>query len=160
MRDDHRWQENFEDVTINAVWNHIEEGVGRELPWQATQLGDSRCNRSVVVLRVDGVITPLLDPSHANELHARDIFLDHFGGMSFGGLPLHVLALKLLRAYLRHPGGMFPLMALVLRLFWRAGGRLPVIRAVVEPAWDLMEKGITADDPKMRETQELLATCT
>lgn len=178
--DDRRWQENFEDVTIDAVWNHIEEGVGRELPWQATQFGDSRCNRSAVVLRVDGVITPLLDPADPNDLHARDIFLDNFGGMIFGGLPLHVLALKLLRAYLKHPGSVFPLMALVLRLISRSGGILRVIRAVVKnnfefktfvvhnfmdaavvgPAWDLMEKGVTADEPKMRETQERLAACT
>lgn len=178
--DDRRWRENFDEVTIDAVWSQIEEGVGRELPWQATQFGDPRCNRSTVVIRVNGLIIPLLDPEDRKDLRARDLFLDHFGGMIFGGLPLHILALKLLRALFGNPGDVIPLMALIQRLIWRVGGIRRVIHAVVKnnfefktfvvhnfmdaafvgPAWDLMERGIAADDPKLKETQERLAACT
>jgi len=178
--DDRRWRENFEEVTIDTVWRHIEEGLGRELPWQATQFGDPRCNRSTVVIRVNGLLIPLLDPENRKDIHVRDLFLDHLGGMIFGGLPRHILALKILRALLRHPLVVVLLLAHVRRLIVRAGGIRRVIHAlashnfefktfvvhnfmdaaVVAPAWELMERGIVADDPKLKETQERLAACT
>jgi hypothetical protein len=60
--DDRRWKENFDEVTVDAVWERIEEGAGQKLPWQATQFGDPRCNRTTVGLRVGGRFAALLDP--------------------------------------------------------------------------------------------------
>ncbi len=177
--DDRRWQENFDEVTIDAVWREIEKGAGQKLPWQATQFGDPRCNRSTVVLRVDGLFTPLLDPDEPRDLVARDRLLDHFGGMIFGGTPKYILAVKIVRALSAHPGDIFPLIALARRITKRAGGTCRVINAArkarlqfktfvvhnfmdaadVNPAWDLMEKGIASDDPKIREAQERLSAC-
>jgi len=178
--DDRRWHENFDEVTIDDVWNQIEKGIGQEIPWQAIQFGDPRCNRSAWVIRVNGLIVPLLNPKDNRDLHARDLFLNHFGGMIFGGVRPFVLATKIFRAILKHPADVLPLLALAQRLVKRAGGLRSVIQAVIQknfefktfvvhnfmdaavvvPAWELMEKGITTQDPKLKETQERLSACT
>lgn len=179
MGDARRWQENFDEVTIDAVWREIEKGVGRKLPWQAIQFGDPRCNRSTVVLRVNGEFTSLIDPDEPKDLAARDRFLDHFGGMIFGGTTKYILVIKIVRALLAHPGDFSQLIALSRRIAKRAGGVRRIVSAackgglqfktfivhnfmdaaVVKPAWELMEKGIVSDDPKLRETQERLGAC-
>lgn len=177
--DDRRWREDFGEVTIDAVWERVEAGVGHKLPWQATQFGDARCNRSTVGVRVEKTFAPLLDPEEPKDIQARDRFLDHFGGMIFGGIPKHVLTVKVVRALAAHPGDIPPLFALAGRVLKRAGGVRRVVRAArkrklsfktfvvhnfmdaaqVAPAWDLMQKGIDSDDPLIKETQERLGSC-
>ncbi|WP_308468474.1 hypothetical protein [Rathayibacter soli] len=177
--DDRRWKENFDEVTIDGVWERIEEGVGQKLPWQATQFGDPRCNRSTVGLRVDGTFAALLDPGDAKDLAARDRFLNHFGGMIFGDVPKLILAVKVARALAGHPGDIAPLLGLARRVIRRAGGVRRLVRAlkagrvgfktfvvhnfmdaaVVAPAWALMKQGVVSDDPALNETQERLGSC-
>jgi hypothetical protein len=177
--DGRRWKEDFNEVTIDAVWSRIEEGAGQKLPWQAMQFGDPRCNRSTVMLRVDEQLAPLLDPNDLADLNVRDRFFEHFGGMIFGDTPKKILGVKVVRALLAHPGDIPSFIALVRRIAKRAGGIRLVIRASrmgkvafktlvvhnfmdaadVKPAWDLMEKGITSANPKIRETQERLDGC-
>ncbi|HNP16080.1 MAG TPA: hypothetical protein PKI99_06435, partial [Terrimesophilobacter sp.] len=177
--DDRRWKEDFDDVSIDDVWERIEEGAGQQLPWTATQFGDPRCNRTTVGAWVGNRFAPLLDPDDAKDLAARDRFLNHFGGMIFGGTPRPILAIKVVRALLRHPGDVAPLLGLFSRVILRAGGLRAVLRAMrngtlsfktfvvhnfmdaaqVKPAWDLMERGLSSDDPLIRETQERLGSC-
>lgn len=177
--DDRRWREDFGEVTIDAVWERIEKGAGQKIPWQATQFGDPRCNRSTVGVRVDGVFVPLLDPADPKDLAARDRFLEHFGGMIFGDVPTGILTLKVIRAVAAHPADIPPLIGLVRRVVRRAGGLGRVIRsarkgkvsfktfvvhnfmdsAQVSPAWDMMQRGVVADDPLLLETQERLGSC-
>ena len=177
--DDRRWKEQFSEVSIDDVWQRIEAGAGQKLPWQATQFGDPRCNRSTVGLRVDGRLAALLDPDEPKDLAARDRFLAHFGGMIFGDSLRIVVTVKILRALASHPGDLGPLIGLAGRILGRAGGIRTVLRAVkarrfglktfvvhsfmdaaqVEPAWSLMEQGVQSDDPVLRETQERLASC-
>lgn len=177
--DDRRWREDFGEVTIDAVWERIEKGAGQKIPWQATQFGDPRCNRSTVGVRVDGVFAPLLDPEDPKDLAARDRFLAHFGGMIFGDVPAGILTLKVVRAVAAHPADIPPLVGLVRRVVRRAGGLRRVIRsarkqkvsfktfvvhnfmdsAQVAPAWDMMQRGVVADDPLLLETQERLGSC-
>lgn len=177
--DDRRWKEDFDEVTIDAVWDRIEEGAGHAIPWKATQFGDPRCNRSTVGMRVDGTFAVLLDADDPRDIAARDRFLDHFGGMIFGGIPKHVLTVKIVRALAGHPGDIPPLIGLASRVVKRAGGVRRMLRAArrgrlgfktfvvhnfmdaaqVKPAWDLMEQGIASDDPVLRETQERLGSC-
>ena len=128
--DDRRWNEDFSEVSIDAVWSRVEEGVGQRLPWQAAQFGDPRCNRSMVALKVGGIYAPLLDPEVRKDLAARDRFLDHFGGMIFGDTPKPLLALKITRALLRHPDDVPPLVGLAARIVRRGGG----LRALVGAA--------------------------
>lgn len=177
--DDRRWREDFGEVTIDAVWQRIEKGAGHKLPWQATQFGDPRCNRSTIGVRVGGAFAPLLDPDDAKDLAARDRFLDHFGGMIFGDVPKPLLGVKIVRALAAHPGDIPPLIGLARRVVRRAGGVGRMLRAArrgklkfktfvvhnfmdaaqVKPAWDLMERGVVADDPQLLETQERLGSC-
>ncbi|MFJ2543797.1 hypothetical protein [Microbacterium sp. NPDC087589] len=177
--DDRRWREDFGEVTIDAVWERIEAGAGHKLPWQATQFGDPRCNRSTVGVRVGGGFAALLDPDDPKDIAARDRFLDHFGGMIFGGISKPVLVVKVVRAIAGHPGDIPPLIGLARRVLRRAGGLRRVLREArrgkvsfktfvvhnfmdaeqVDPAWKLMEQGIVADDPLLKETQERLGSC-
>lgn len=177
--DDRRWREDFGEVTIDKVWERIEKGAGQKLPWQATQFGDPRCNRSTVGVRVGGVFAPLLDPEDPRDIAARDRFLAHHGGMIFGDVPTGILVVKVLRAVAAHPGDIPPLVRLMSRVVRRAGGLRKMISAArrkkvsfktfvvhnfmdseqVKPAWEMMEKGIVADDPLLKETQERLGSC-
>ena len=178
--DDRRWHENFEEVTIDGVWSQIEKGVGQALPWKAIQFGDPRCNRSTVVIRINGRIIPLLNPEDPRDLKVRDLFLNHFGGMIFGDVPIYFLILKITRILSRHPGDLLLFSFFASRLVRVSGGIFRVIHAgakrkldfktfvvhnfmdaaVVGPAWELMEKGVVANDPKLKETQERLRACT
>ena len=177
--DDRRWKEDFDDVTVDSVWEQIEEGAGQKLPWQATQFGDPRCNRTTVGLRAGGVFAPLLDPDEPKDMAARDRFLDHFGGMIFGDVPVRLLTVKIIRALSAHPGDIPPLLGLVRRVLRRAGGVRGILGAAragrlgfktfvvhsfmdasdVAPAWDLMQRGIAGTDAKTIETQERLGAC-
>lgn len=177
--DDRRWKEDFNEVSIDDVWKRVEEGAGHALPWQATQFGDPRCNRSTVGLRVDGRFAALLDPENPKDLAARDRFLNHFGGMIFGDIPRWVLVVKIVRALSVHPQDIIPLIGLAFRIARRAGGVVGILRglrarkigfrtfvvhnfmdaAQVAPAWKMMEDGVEADDPILRETQERLGSC-
>ncbi|MFB4350840.1 hypothetical protein [Microbacterium sp. CR_7] len=177
--DDRRWREDFGEVTIDAVWERIERGAGQKLPWQATQFGDPRCNRSTVGVRVGGSFAPLLDPDDPKDIAARDRFLAHFGGMIFGGIPKSTLVVKVIRAIAAHPGDIPPLIGLGRRVVRRAGGLRRLIREArkgavsfktfvihnfmdaeqVAPAWEMMQNGVVADDPLLKETQERLGAC-
>ncbi|MDP9890129.1 hypothetical protein [Pseudarthrobacter enclensis] len=177
--DDRRWGKDFSDITIDAVWDRIEAGAGQPIPWQGAQFGDPRCNRSAVVLRAGDTMAPLLDPADPKDLAARDRVLAHFGGMFFGGTPHWIVALKVIRALLAHPRDIPLILGFGFRLATRAGGLRHVFAALragklsfrtfvvhnfmdaadVAPAWDLMGKGITSEDPKTREVQERLGAC-
>ncbi len=177
--DDRRWGKGFTDVTIDAVWDRIEEGAGQRIPWQGTQFGDVRCNRTAVVLRAGERQAALLDPADQKDLDARDRLLAHFGGMYFGGTPHWIVAVKVIRALLAHPRDVPVILGLGQRLASRAGGLFGIISAAcsgrlafktfvvhnfmdaadVAPAWDLMGKGVASEDPKIREVQERLGAC-
>ena len=40
-----RWDAQYDDVTIEAVWDEIEAGAGTRLPHRVVEFGDTRCNR-------------------------------------------------------------------------------------------------------------------
>lgn len=177
--DSRRWGKDFTDVTIDAVWDRIEAGAGQPIPWQGTQFGDVRCNRTAVVLRAGDTMAPLLDPDDDKDIHARDRLLARFGGMYFGGTPPWVLAIKASRALLAHPVEVPVLLGFGLRLVRRAGGVRRAVTAAlagrlsfktfvvhnfmdaadVAPAWELMGQGVVSEDPKIREVQERLSAC-
>jgi hypothetical protein len=179
MGDDRRWGKDFANVTIDAVWDRIEQGAGQRIPWQGTQFGDTRCNRTAVVLRAGGTLAPLIDPDDPDDIEARDRLLADFGGMYFGGTPHWIVAAKIIRALLAHPGEVPVVLRFGQRLARRAGGLHHIFAAAranqlsfrtfvvhtfmdaadVAPAWDLMEKGVVSEDPKTREVQERLGAC-
>ena len=179
LGDDRRWKEDFTEVGIDEVWERIEEGAGQQLPWQGTQFGDPRCNRYTSGLLADGKFAVVIDPDDPADTAARDRLLAHHGGMFFGGQSSAVLAMRVIRAVLRHPGDVPVALGVVRRIVKRAGGASGMTRAwrsrtlgfksfvvhnfmdasVVAPAWDLMEQGKTSDEPAVKEAQERLAAC-
>jgi hypothetical protein len=177
--DDRRWREDYRQVGIDAVWAALEEGIGHPVPWEGLQFGDPRCNRTAWGFLVDGRWVPVLDPDDGRDLAARDRFLDHFGGVAFTGTPPALLVVKILRVLRRHPGDTGVALRWAARAVHRAGGLQRVIGGVrrrevrpmtfevhsfmdaaqVGPAWDLMQRGVAAEDPQLRATQERLAAC-
>ncbi|WP_216699810.1 hypothetical protein [Arthrobacter sp. H5] len=179
MGDDRHWKEDFDEVSIDDVWEQIEQGAGQKLPWQGTQFGDPRCNRYATGISAEGTFAVVIDPADPADIAARDRLLNHHSGMFFGGQPRPVLAVRVLRAALRHPGDVAVLAGLGRRVIKRAGGIRAVWRAwrseslgvktfvvhnfmdseVVAPAWALMEQGEVSGDPAVREAQERLGAC-
>lgn len=179
MGDDRRWKEDFDEVSIDDVWEQIETGAGQKLPWQGTQFGDPRCNRYTTGVSAGGTFAVAIDPADPADIAARDRLLDHHGGMFFGGQPRSFLVVRVLRAAFSHPGDVAVLAGLGRRIIRRAGGIRAVWRAwrsknlsvktfvvhnfmdseVVAPAWALMEQGEVSDDPAVREAQERLGAC-
>ncbi len=177
--DDRRWSGGFDAVSIDAVWSRIEAGAGHAIPWQGTQFGDPRCNRTAITVNAGTASAALMDPDDPRDLEARDRALEHFGGMIFGGIPKRIVAARVVRALLRHPGDVPHLVSFALRLMNRTGGLRAVASAAfkhrlsfrtfvvhhfmdaadVAPAWALMEQGVASDDPKIKETQERLGAC-
>ncbi|MGE3194645.1 MAG: hypothetical protein AB7K08_14395 [Microbacteriaceae bacterium] len=177
--DDRRWKEDFSAVSIDTVWEQVETGVGQRLPWQATQFGHPSCNRYTTGVLVDGRFVVALDPDDPRDLAARDTLLAHVGGMVFGGTAWPVLAVKITRSLLRHPGDAGVAVGQIARIIRRAGGLRAVMGAVVRrrvsfrtfvvhsfmdaeqvaPAWALLEDGKMSDDAAVRETQIRLQSC-
>jgi len=177
--DDRRWMGDYPTVGIDDVWNRLESGLGQRVAWEALQFGDLRCNRTAFGVRVEDRWVPLLDPDCTDDLDIRDRGLAHFGGVNFGGTPPTLLAVKLVRVLIRHPGDVKVALGWVRRLVrrsggvrrlvlaWRGGRFTPMTYVVhnfmdaadVAPAWQLTQEGRVADDPAVRATQERLSAC-
>lgn len=177
--DDRRWSDDLDEVGIDDVWQQIETGLGRKVPWQAVEFGDPRCNRTSHGVRVNGTWHPLLDPSLAADLEVRDAFFTHLAGMTFTGVSRGLVFTRVVRRFAEHPSLVGLLVSYGRRLVARFGGLRAVIKAAargkvapltlvvhhfmnaadVAPAWELMEAGLDADDPDVRVTQERLRAC-
>ncbi len=179
--DERRWTGgDYRTVGIDDVWDRLEVGLGQRVAWQALQFGDPRCNRTAFGLRIGGTWVPMFDPASEADLIARDRALAHFGGVSFGGTPPLVLAVKVGRVLVRHRSDVRVAVAWIRRLIkrsggvrrvwsaWRRGDVAPMTYVVhhfmdaadVAPAWQLMQAGRVATDPALRATQERMSACT
>ncbi|HEU5007046.1 MAG TPA: hypothetical protein VFT67_08750 [Jatrophihabitantaceae bacterium] len=172
--DERRWHEGYRERTDDDVWAQIEAGVGTRLPFRALQVGDERCNRTTYGFYLGERYYPLLDDEDPADLHVRDLYFRHLGGVSFTGRSLPLLAAKLTRVLTAHP-------ALAVALVRWAGHRVrrigvsrllrhrirPVAftmhsfmdAADVAPAWEAMQRGEQSSDPRIAATQERLRAC-
>jgi hypothetical protein len=178
--DARRWREDYRQVSIDAVWAQLEEALAHRIPWEGLQFGDPRCNRTVWGFLVGDRWVPVLDPDDDRDLAARDRFLDHFGGVAFTGTPPVLLAVKIARVLRRHPADVGVALGWAARALRRAGGLRRLATAAVRrgvrpmtfevhsfmdaaqvaPAWELMQRGVPAEDADLRATQERLSACT
>lgn len=168
-----RWAGDYHQLTDDDVWAEVERGVGTRLPYSALQVGDARCNRSTWGLWVGDRYVPVLDDRDPGDLRARDAFLAAFPGtFLFTSRPLAVA--RIVRTLLSRPGLVPLALAWAVRLVRRAGGPWALRHGVhpttyvlhsfmdardVAPAWDLLQRGVVADDPVVRATQERLQAC-
>lgn len=177
--DRRRWGQDYQDVDIDAVWQRLEAGLGQQVSWQALQFGDTRCNRTAFGIMVGRSWHPVCHHDHPVELEARDAFLNHFGGMSFGGTPVPLLLLKIARVVAAHPGDAVVAARWLRSFVARAGGGRALLTAArrrsirpmtfvvhrfmdaaaVAPAWAMTRAGIVAKEPALKVTQERLAAC-
>lgn len=179
--DDRRWREAYRgvDVSPDAVWAQIERGVGATLDYRVFENGDVRCNRTAYGFYLGERWHPVLDGDDPRDLATRDDFFRYFSGIGFSATPAPLLAVKLGRLLARHPRVLVVTASWAVRTVRRVGLRA-LLRAVatrsgprpvtfvmhqfmdaadVGPAWELMQRGISSDDPRLRETQERLAAC-
>jgi rSAM/selenodomain-associated transferase 2 len=172
--DDRRWREDYRDHDADAVWARIESGAGTRLDPTLFQHGDVRCNRVAYGFRLGDRWFPLLDGDDPRDVAVRDAFLRHLGAVTFTGVPPALLAVRLARVVAHHPSVVGVATAWLVRTVRRVGARR-VLRhrprpltfvmhsfmdaADVAPAWALTRRGETADDPRVRATQERLAAC-
>ncbi|UGY91227.1 radical SAM domain-containing protein [Streptomyces gobiensis] len=176
LGDERRWKEEYRQATPDAVWAEVERGAGTRLDYNVFHNGDVRCNRSAYGFYVGDRWFPFLDGDDPRDLAVRDAFFRRFGKVSFTGTPPALLAARLSRVIARHPGTIAIALGWLTRTVRRVGvGRLlrnrfrirPVTFIMhmfmdakdVAPAWELMQRGETSDDPRLRETQERLAAC-
>lgn len=185
---DKRWVLNLREVQDDdgeMVWKEIEKGMGIRLPYSLFQMGDVRCNRMSVCATVGpknscrAKVFPLFDDLCPQDVKARDLVMTHVGNIV---LKPKILALKIFRILLRRPWLIIPVMRWCLRVAKRAGGIVPILRWGITPltivmhrfmdandvseAWQLMEAGVSSEDPKVeetgpriRETMQRLASC-
>ncbi|MGQ0574543.1 MAG: hypothetical protein ACT4RN_10105 [Pseudonocardia sp.] len=179
--DDRRWREQYRgvDVSPDAVWAEIERGAGRRLDYRVFENGDVRCNRTAYGFYVGERWHPFLDGDDPRDLATRDAFFRHFRGIGFGGTPVPLLVARLLRMIVANPRVLSVTGGWAARTVRRVGGLRRLVTAArrgevrpvtfvmhqfmdaadVAPAWEMMQRGETAEDPRLRETQERLAAC-
>ncbi|WP_329138447.1 radical SAM domain-containing protein [Streptomyces sp. NBC_01476] len=176
LGDERRWKEDYREATPDAVWAEIERGAGTRLDYNVFHNGDVRCNRTAYGFYAGDRWFPFLDGDDPHDLAVRDGFFRHFGKVIFTGTPPALLAGRLLRVIVRHPGIVPAALGWLARTVRRVGVTRLVrnrfrVRSVtfvmhqfmdakdVAPAWQLTQRGETSDDPRLRETQERLAAC-
>lgn len=173
--DERRWRDGYRDTTADEVWAQIEAGAGTRLLFRALQTGDERCTRSTFGFYVGQAYFPILDDQDPADLRTRDVFYQRLGGVDFAGTALPLLAIKLLRVAMRHPGVVPVALAWAARMLRRVGPvRLARHRRIrplafvmhsfmdaadVRPAWEAIRAGTTSDDPRIAATQERLRAC-
>ncbi|MDT0263844.1 hypothetical protein [Jatrophihabitans lederbergiae] len=173
--DDRRWHEGYRDSTDDDVWAQIEAGAGTRLPFRALQVGDERCNRTTYGFYVGERYFPILDDEKPADLHTRDVFFRHLGGVNFAGTALPTLAVKLARVIARHPSVAVVFTAWTVRMARTVGLRRLLryrrIRPVtfvmhsfmdaadVTPAWEALQRGETSAQPRVLAAQQRLQAC-
>ncbi len=172
--DERRWHEDYRDVTGDQVWAEIERGAGTKLDYRVFEHGDVRCNRAAYGFWCGDRWFPFLDGSDPRDLAVRDAFFRYFGPVNFTGTPAALLAVKIALVCAANPRVIAVAAGWAARTIRRAGLRRLLthhIRPVsyvmhqfmdaadVKPAWELMQRGQTSADPRIRATQERLAAC-
>ncbi|HWB72828.1 MAG TPA: hypothetical protein VG452_11475 [Egibacteraceae bacterium] len=166
-----RWDGEYRTLADDDVWAELERGVGGRLPYRGLQVGDLRCNRVTWGLWAGDRYAPVLDDADPRDLRARDAFLRALpGNLLFA--PRTIAALRIARALLSHASEIPVALGWALRFACRAGIRAwagvhPTTYVMhsfmdardVAPAWDLLQRGVVASDPRLRATQERLRAC-
>lgn len=170
-----RWKEDLRAFSSDEVWERIEQGAGARLHPNAEQVGDVRCNRTAHGIQIGERYATLLHEDDPRDATAREDFLVAFGGMDFDDPRRRLVAARAARAVAGHPAVLRSGAGWAVRLLRRLGGvnaiRRDRPRAVtyvmhafmdardVKPAWELLQRGESSDDPRIRAAQERLSAC-
>ena len=172
--DDRRWHEDYRDLTGDQVWAQIEAGAGTRLDYRVFEHGDLRCNRVAYGFWAGDRWYPVLDGADPRDLAVRGAFFRYFGPASFTGTPAALLAARIAVITARNPVIVALAAGWAARTVRRVGLRRLVTQRVrpvscvmhqfmdaadVRPAWELMRRGETSADPRVRATRKRLAAC-
>jgi len=168
-----RWREDYQTVTLDAVWTEIERGAGVRLPWRHLQMGDERCNRAAYGVLAGERWVPLLDDLDPRDLAVRDAFLLAFGGMDFDRPAWQVL-LRCASVAVRRPAAVVAAVGWGTRFARRLGvsglrrgrprGLTFVVHAFMDASgraggWQAMEAGAIPEDLDVCAAVERLRAC-
>ena len=169
-----RWREDFRSIGADEVWELMEAGAGSKLVYQMIQTGDERCNRTAFGFYLGDNWFPVFEPSEPKDHVARDAFYRYLGGVYFNA-PIWLLTIRFGRVAITNPIVIRFGLSWLFRTIKRVGGPGALIGKKIVPmtfvmhrfmdaadvkvAWDLMGKGIQSTDPRIKETQERLASC-
>jgi hypothetical protein len=180
--DTRRWDDGYRELDDDLVWSQVERGVGRRLPFRALQAGDERCNRSTWGVWAGDRYLPVFDDGDPRDLSARDAWFAAVPA-NLRPDPWPRKLARTARSFAAAPRAAATLAGWSARYGARAaaglattatdrsaspGPRLLPTTYVmhrfmdaddVRRAWDLMERGVAADDPRLREAQERLRAC-
>ena len=172
--DERRWTEDYNSLAPDEVWQRIEEGAGTRLPYKVFQVGDERCNRTAWGFYLGDRWYSVLDDRDPKDMAVRDAYLSRFGGVHFNA-PMRQLLPRIARVIAAHPSVIPLAFGWFGRTLRRVGGPTQLLRhrivpmtfvmhrfmhaADVAPAWELLERGESSDDPRIKETQERLQAC-
>ena len=168
-----RWREGFREVTSDLVWGEVEAGVGTRLPYEALHVGDTRCTRSTWGAWVGDRYVPLIDDRDSDDRDFAAAALEAFPG-NFINQSTGVSAIRLFRSVAASPTIAPKAASWLRRYVQRAGGLSAPWRSTrsmtfvmhqfidaadTAAAWEHMQAGTTAVEPKILEAQERLAAC-
>ncbi len=172
--DERRWRDDYASLDPDYVWSKLEEGARTRLPFEVLQVGDTRCNRTAWGFYVGEQWFSFLDDQDPKDLRARDALLTDLGGVHFQAPPL-LLAARLTRIALSNPRLVVIALGWAARTVRRVGGLGQLLRehprpvtfvmhrfmhaTDVQPAWELLQRGVMSEDPRILETQERLLAC-
>ncbi|MGE0305801.1 MAG: radical SAM domain-containing protein [Acidimicrobiia bacterium] len=168
-----RWREGYRSMSDDDVWARIEEGAGARLPYRAVEVGDVRCNRTTWGVFVGDRYVPLLDDREPRDLALRDSFFTMLpGNLLFA--PRAQQIVRVIRSIARAPQVVPQGIGWLRRMVRRAGGLRSLRHGIqpvtfimhnfmdardVAPAWELLQRGVDSDEPRIRAAQERLQAC-
>jgi hypothetical protein len=170
---EHRWRDGYRELTSDRVWNEIETGVGTPLPYGALQFGDTRCNRVTWGAYLGDRYTPLLDDADRRDHDVVSHWLGAFPG-NFALRGRGESAVRFARSIAAHPMVIPASAAWACRYIARGGGwrqrwwaAKPVTfvmhqfidAADTAAAWEHLNNGERAVEPRILEAQERLEAC-
>jgi hypothetical protein len=169
-----RWEDGFRAVDADAVWQRIEQAVGRPLPTRVLQVGDLRCNRVCWGAYVGERYVPVFEEGDRRDERARDALLAIVPGGLLAERSVAVNVVRVARLLVRRPALAATTLAWVARFVRRAGGFSALRRgvhpvtfvvhsfidaAVVAPAWELLQRAGRTEDSAVTAAAERLAAC-
>ena len=168
-----RWTSDFRALSDDDVWAEIERGVGRTLPTRVLQMGDLRCNRVTWGAFVGDRYVPIFEDDSPGDAKTRDMFFKVFPG-GWLGSSVTVKAIKIVRGVGRHPLCVVVAGRWMFQFVRRAGGIANMRKGfrpvtfvmhsfideeLVQPAWEMLSRGVMSDEPGLRAAQERLQAC-
>ena len=168
-----RWADGFRELTSDIVWGEVERGVGSRLPYEAIHVGDTRCTRSTWGTWVGDSYVPFVDDQDSNDRDFVAEALETFPGNFINSDKL-TAGVRIARSVATNPSIVPAAASWARRFVDRAGGlRAPwrdvrpmtfVMHQFIDAkdtgaAWEHIQLGTRAEEPKILEAQERLEAC-